>query len=83
MKDKIVSYIKGNLATESVEDIDINEDLLGSGLVDSLGMVQLVLFIENEANIKVSPEEMTIENFTTVDHILKFIASKDKDQKQA
>ncbi|CAM4415656.1 acyl carrier protein [Zobellia nedashkovskayae] len=76
MENKIISYIKSKLATEVVEEIDINEDLLGSGLVDSLGMVQLVLFIENEANIKVAPEDMTIENFMTVNHILKYIASK-------
>ncbi|MBT2163180.1 acyl carrier protein [Zobellia barbeyronii] len=76
MKNKIISYIKSKLATEVVEEIDINEDLLGSGLVDSLGMVQLVLFIENEANIKVAPEDMTIENFMTVNHILKYIARK-------
>ena len=76
MKNKIISYIKSKLATEVVEEIDINEDLLGSGLVDSLGMVQLVLFIENEANITVAPEDMTIENFMTVNHILKYIASK-------
>lgn len=81
MKTKIIDYLKNDLATESIEEIDIHEDLLGTGLVDSIGMVQLVLFIETEANIKVSPEEMTIENFMTVDHILKFIERKNIDQK--
>ncbi|MGS0527602.1 phosphopantetheine-binding protein [Zobellia nedashkovskayae] len=81
MKTKIIDYLKSDLATESIEEIDIHEDLLGTGLVDSIGMAQLVLFIETEANIKVSPEEMTIENFMTVDHILKFIERKNIDQK--
>ncbi|CAM4385050.1 acyl carrier protein [Zobellia nedashkovskayae] len=81
MKTKIIDYLKNDLATESIEEIDIHEDLLGTGLVDSIGMVQLVLFIETEASIKVSPEEMTIENFMTVDHILKFIERKNIDQK--
>ncbi|MUH36574.1 acyl carrier protein [Zobellia amurskyensis] len=83
MKEKIVSYIKNKLVTESIETINIHEDLLGSGLVDSIGMVQLVLFIETEAGIKVSPEEMTIENFMTINHMLRFIASKQNtDTKQ-
>ena len=83
MKDKIVSYIKNKLASEPIEEIEVDEDLLGSGLVDSTGMVQLILFIETEAAIKVLPEEMTIENFMTINHMLRFIASKqDTDTKQ-
>ncbi|MBU2975944.1 acyl carrier protein [Zobellia sp. B3R18] len=83
MKDKIVSYIKNKLASEPIEEIEADEDLLGSGLVDSIGMVQLILFIETEAAIKVLPEEMTIENFMTINHMLRFIDSKqDTDTKQ-
>ena len=83
MKDKIVSYIKYKLASEPIEEIEVDEDLLGSGLVDSIGMVQLILFIETEAAIKVLPEEMTIENFMTINHMLRFIDSKQEtDTKQ-
>ncbi|MBT9189051.1 acyl carrier protein [Zobellia russellii] len=83
MKDKIVSYIKNKLASEPIEEIEVDEDLLGSGLVDSIGMVQLILFIETEAAIKVLPEEMTIENFMTINQMLRFIDSKqDTDTKQ-
>ncbi|WP_289062487.1 phosphopantetheine-binding protein [uncultured Zobellia sp.] len=83
MKDKIVSYIKNKLASEPIEEIEVDEDLLGSGLVDSIGMVQLILFIETETAIKVLPEEMTIENFMTINHMLRFIDSKqDTDMKQ-
>ncbi|WP_289039710.1 phosphopantetheine-binding protein [uncultured Zobellia sp.] len=83
MKDKIVSYIKNKLASEPIEEIEVDEDLLGSGLVDSIGMVQLILFVETEAAIKVLPEEMTIENFMTINHMLRFIDSKqDTDTKQ-
>ena len=83
MKDKIVSYIKNKLASEPIEEIEVDEDLLGSGLVDSIGMVQLILFIESEAAIKVLPEEMTIENFMTINHMLRFIDSKQEtDTKQ-
>jgi len=82
MKKKILNYIKANLATESINELDIYENLLESGLVDSIGMIQLVLFIETEAQIKVAPEEMIINNFMTVDHILKFIASKQNSEEK-
>ncbi|MBU2945681.1 hypothetical protein [Zobellia uliginosa] len=82
MKKKILNYIKANLATESIDELDIYENLLESGLVDSIGMIQLVLFIETEAQIKVAPEEMIINNFMTVDHILKFIASKQNSEEK-
>ncbi|CAM4231061.1 acyl carrier protein [Zobellia roscoffensis] len=84
MKNKIIDYIKSDLATETVEEIGLNEDLLGSGLVDSVGMVQLVLFIENEGEIIVAPEEMIIDNFMTISHILEYIKRKrDTETKQS
>ena len=57
-------------------DFDDSEDLLGSGILDSLGMIQLISFVEKEFNIKIGPEDMIIENFMTVDHIVNYIKSK-------
>ncbi|MFS4467930.1 acyl carrier protein [Maribacter sp. 2210JD10-5] len=77
MEDKIIEYITTELANEELEeDLEIHDDLLGSGLVSSLGMMKLVFFIENEYQIKVEPEDMTIENFMTVHHIITYLKER-------
>ncbi|WP_298500285.1 acyl carrier protein [uncultured Algibacter sp.] len=64
------------LNNEIEDDFDDTEDLLGSGILDSLGMVQLIAFVEGEFNVQVGPEDMVIENFMTVNHIVNYIQSK-------
>lgn len=77
IEKRIIKYIEEELATEEIDDgIEATEDLLGSGILDSLGMMKLVSFIEEEFNCKVLPEEMLIENFMTVSHIKDYLKTK-------
>jgi len=77
MNDILLKYIKEQLLNNEIEDdFDDSEDLLGSGILDSLGMVQLIAFVENEFNIKVGPEDMVIENFMSVGHIVNYVQGK-------
>lgn len=73
MKEKIIAYLKEEISNEPLDDIDINEDLLGSGIVDSMGMMRLVAYLEKEFQKKISPEDMTVENFQTVQSISDYL----------
>ncbi len=74
MKENIINYIIQELHG-GVEDLEImpEDDLLGSGLVESMSMMRLIQFIEEAYDLKVAPQEMTIENFMTVEAIVQFI----------
>ena len=74
MKNRIIAYLKDEISIEPLDDIDINEDLLGSGIVDSLGMMRLVVFLEKEFQKKIGPEDMTVENFKTVQSISDYLS---------
>ena len=77
MTETITKYIQTQLANDDLEDdLDVHDDLLGSGIVDSLGMMKLVLFIETEFEVQVPPEDMTIENFMTIHHITEYLSQK-------
>ena len=76
MTEKIVTYIKEEITLEPIEDIHLDEDLLGSGILDSLGIMKLVTFLEKEFQVKVLPGDMTVENFSTLRSIAGFISSQ-------
>lgn len=76
MDDKITTYIKTELANEPVAFIEPGEDLVGSGLVDSLGMMRLIAFIEKQFEIQIGPDDMTVENFGTLQSIEAFLKNK-------
>ena len=77
MSETIINFIKTELLNnDQAVDILPEDDLLGSGLVDSMGMMRLISFIEKSHQITVAPEDMTIENFMTVEDISAYIESK-------
>lgn len=51
---------------EEDEPVKGDADLLAEGMVDSLGMMRLVAFIEQSFGYKVPPRDLTIENFRTI-----------------
>ena len=56
----------------------VNEDvpLLESGIIDSLGTLEVVGFLEHSFNIKVEDEELSPENFSTLRGLASFVEKK-------
>jgi acyl carrier protein len=55
---------------------DDDESFLELGILDSVGVMDLVLFLEQQFTIKVVDREITPENFDTINRIAHFIRSK-------
>jgi acyl carrier protein len=56
----------------------INEhvQLLESGIIDSLGVLDVVAFLEKSFMIKISDDELTPENFASIKHLGEFVKRK-------
>ena len=52
-----------------------DDDLLGSGLVDSLGVMRLIRFIEERYDVSIPPADVTIEHFMTLGTIVAYLES--------
>ncbi len=75
MTSELIEFIEQELVGE---DIDLTEesDLLGGGIIDSLGIMRLISHIETQYEIKIPADEMVIENFMTVAAINTYLTSK-------
>jgi acyl carrier protein len=69
----IVEEITGDLAPGPIAH---DEDLLAADLIDSLGITELVGFVEERFGIKVADEDLTPDNFRSVDAIAAFVDRK-------
>lgn len=78
IKESIRSYISEELL-EDEEPVGDQENLLADGMVDSIGMLRLIGFIEESWGVSVPLEDITIENFRTIeamhDYLVKLGAS--------
>lgn len=67
-------FILEELMTGSAVDaIDHDEDLLSTGVIDSHGLMQLVVFLRDRCGIAVPEEALTPENFQTIASIDAFV----------
>jgi len=53
-----------------------SDRMLDTGIIDSLGVLDLVGFVEREYSIEVSDEELTPENFQSLDALTAFVQTK-------
>jgi len=75
-RSKLVGFIQTELA-RGHDDVDVEKDsLVDSGIIDSLGIMKLVQFIENEFSLKIGDEDLLPDNFETVDAIVELLESK-------
>ena len=56
--------------------LDDDEDLIDSGVVDSLGIFQLVAFLEERFGVAVADTEITPDNFGTIARIERLVAAR-------
>jgi methoxymalonate biosynthesis acyl carrier protein len=58
------------------QDLKDEDDIFGLGFVNSLFAMQLVLFVEKTFNITVEDEDLSIDNFRSIDAITNLVLSK-------
>jgi acyl carrier protein len=79
--DVINKYIISELAVElDKKSLAPDEDLLGSGIIDSMGISKLVLFLEETFGIKFKDEDLVPENFQNLNSIVAYVEQKQKNK---
>jgi acyl carrier protein len=74
IEDTVRRFISEEVANDGVAvEIDDDYPLLERQVLDSLGLFQLVGFLEEEYGIEVQDEELVPANFATVSDITRFV----------
>lgn len=72
-KTILADYIKSELIRDRNAVLNEDEDLLNAGILDSLGILQLVAFIEERFGIQVPDEDVTFENFMSINALAGYL----------
>jgi acyl carrier protein len=73
IKTAIRAFLEGRLGTDTFGDED---DLFGTGLVNSLFALELVLFVENEFGLTVENEDLQRDDFRSVSTLAQLVLRK-------
>lgn len=77
---EVRDFIANELARD-VQAVSADESLLDAGVIDSLGMLALIAFIEKQYGIAVTEDEMMPENFDSLHAIAGFIARRQEPER--
>ena len=73
-QQRIKDFILSNfLFTDDGNAISNDVSLIGQGVIDSTGILEVIVFLETEFSIKIADEEMTPANFDSIDAIAAFV----------
>ena len=67
LKADLVRYIQENLAPDTA--IDDSTALIDRGILDSMGLMQVIMFIEEKTGIRIPDDEVLPDNFQTIGSI--------------
>ncbi|NQY09658.1 MAG: hypothetical protein HRT71_09115 [Flavobacteriales bacterium] len=72
MEDIIVDKIR----EVSFVKVNMTEQLWNTGILDSISIVELVVYMELEFNVEIPLEEVVVDNFQTVILIMEYLKRK-------
>jgi len=55
------------------------DSLPGHGIIDSMGVIELITFVQDEFAVQVEEPEITEENFGTLAAIVRFVQGKQRE----
>ncbi len=77
LKTQIRSFIVENFLFGDAQPLaDDAMSLLDNGIVDSVGVMELVAYLEQEHGLQVEDTELVPDNFDSVDRLVGFIERK-------
>lgn len=80
VKTRVRDYILENLLFSSNPDeLPDDASLLDRGIIDSTGVLEVVMFLEETFAMQVKASEMLPQNFDSVNAIVAFVERKQQD----
>jgi len=77
IETRIRDFIAENLLySEQGYPLEDHESFLEKGVIDSLGVMELVTFVGQAFGVQVDPVEVTPENFDSVDQLAGYVRRK-------
>ncbi len=75
-RDRIRTFIHQRFPVARERKLGDEDSLLESGAIDSLGILDVVSFFEDEFKVRLEDEELVPENFDTVAALARLVESK-------
>lgn len=74
--EKLRDFIVKQFAVAQRADLADDDSLIERGIIDSMGVLELVTFVESEFDIVLEDDEVAGDNFESIETLAAFVTSK-------
>ena len=76
LKRQIREFVTTNFYVADPKALEDSTSLLDQGIIDSTGVLEVIMFIESTFGVTVEDSEMLPENLDSIERIAAFVARK-------
>jgi acyl carrier protein len=75
VEQELRTFLSENFFVEEA-DLARGASLTRTGIIDSTGVMEILLFLEERFDMKVPDEEVVPENLDTLDNLVRYVGSR-------
>ena len=75
VQEGLLDFIAENFFVEK-DEISLDKSLVDEGIIDSMGLIEIVAYLEDKFSIVVHEDQMNRENFGSILKIVKFVGDR-------
>ena len=76
IEDSVRQFVAEKLAWDGREELTDDFPLIKNHVLDSMGILRLVTFLERQYRVSIHEEELVPEHFGTISDIARLVAAK-------
>jgi acyl carrier protein len=76
VRDKVRAFVTSNFPVADPSGLADETSLLDTGVIDSIGVLEVIKFIEEDFGIKVADDEMVPDNLESVAKVTAYVGRK-------
>jgi acyl carrier protein len=73
--DRIEAFLREDVLLDPQADL-LPDTPLAQGLIDSMGLLVLIAFVEEEFDVELDPADITLANFATIADIARLVEAR-------
>ncbi len=73
---QVQDFIQRNFVFDGSRTVGKDDSLIGTGVIDSTGVLELVGFLEESYDIRFDDRDLNVENFDSVSRISTLVSRK-------
>jgi len=76
MENKLIQFFQDNFIVDLNHEFSRTDSFLENGIIDSTGVLELVMFLEENFKINVNDDEIRPENLDSLENLVAYIKKK-------